>query len=92
MSDSLTGPWSAFVTIYKIPKPWNEVDELKAFWYPHTSFHSAQSSYAPKFHPELARNSRELVVTFMSNTMDIKGLLTEPKIYDPQVLRTAISL
>jgi hypothetical protein len=75
-SANITGPWSEPTTIYEIPPPWNNLESVFC--------------YAPKSHPELASSPSELIITFMSNTYDIRKLKKNPAIYIPQVLRVSV--
>jgi len=77
-SDTITGPWSAWESIYKIPPPWND---LKGGIF----------CYAPKSHPELTKEPNEIILSYASNAQSIFDLVSRLQIYDPQIVRVMIS-
>jgi len=77
-SEKLTGPWSAWENIYQIPSPWNNTKK-QIF------------CYAPKSHPELAKEKNEIVFSFASNSMNLGDLHTETQIYIPQLIRVLVN-
>jgi alpha-D-xyloside xylohydrolase len=73
---SITGPWTQSLTpIYEIPQ------ELL----------SGAFCYAGKAHPELAKNSNEILFSYVCNTPSIPELLNRTDVYIPQLIRTVIS-
>jgi len=77
-ANAITGPWSPWQLIFNIPPPWNNAT-LGVF------------DYAPKVHPELAANDREIIVSFASNTVGIEPLFNNPDIYTPQFFRVILN-
>jgi len=78
-SDTITGPWSKWESIYKIPYPWNDLKD-------------GNFCYAPKSHPELTKAPNEIILTYANNAPSIFDLVNKLQIYDPQVIRVMISL
>eukprot|EP00936_MAST-01D_sp_MAST-1D-sp1_P002204 g2204.t1 len=83
----LIGPWSAPTTIYTIPPPWSL---------------SPVFTYSPKMHPELVHTpaeravrtnrSSEMVVTFMSNSMNASFVQAHTEVYVPQAVRVSVTV
>lgn len=79
-ANNFTGPWN-MQDIYSIPSPWNNQPVNKDF-----------VVYAPKAHPELAKQN-EIVFTYNINTWDgqWKQLTAEyDQFYIPQFVKTTI--
>jgi len=74
----LTGPWSADKVIYHIP-------EMQ----PRPSRDKDVFCYAGKEHPEF-EDAGSLLFTYVCNTMNVPGLVTNQKIYIPQVVRIPV--
>ena len=72
---ALTGPWSDGDVIYRVPEMQAGPQRDKNVF-----------CYAGKEHPELERGARDLTFTYVCNTMDIPGLLTNLNIYRPKVV------
>ena len=72
---SLTGPWSEGDVIYRVPEMQAGPKRDKNVF-----------CYAGKEHPELEKGARDIVFTYVCNTMNIPGLLTNLNIYHPQVV------
>jgi hypothetical protein len=70
----LTGPWTQGQVIYHIPE-----------MLPGPTRDKNTFCYAGKEHPEL-ENSGQLLFTYVCNTMDVPSLVTNRKIYYPQVV------
>lgn len=77
-AQSLTGPWTqSIIPLYNIPS-----DLLSG----------GSFCYAGKAHPELTRNSSEIIFSFVCNTPTIPALLNRTNVYVPQIVRTTISI
>ena len=70
----LTGPWTQGQVIYRIPE-----------MLPGPTRDKNTFCYAGKEHPEL-ESSGQLLFTYVCNTMDVPSLVTNRKIYHPQVV------
>jgi hypothetical protein len=68
----ITGPWSEPVEVYTIPEM--ATDE---------NLHA----YAMKSHPELAKASKELVITYVVNTKDFWSVFSDNSVYYPRFVR-----
>lgn len=68
----ITGPWTDPIKVYTTPEPAKDKN---------------YSAYASKAHPELARESNELIITYVVNANDFWGIFTDPNIYFPQFVR-----
>lgn len=74
-ASSLTGPWSNGEVVYHIPEMLpSDTRDKNVF------------CYAAKEHPEFETHG-ELLFTYVCNTMDVPSLVTNQKIYFPQVVR-----
>ena len=71
----LTGPWTAGTAVYHIPEMQPGPKRDKNVF-----------CYAGKEHPEF-ESSRDMVFTYVCNTMDVPGLVSNRNIYHPQVIR-----
>ena len=71
---SLIGPWISGEVIYQIPEMQPGPKRDKNVF-----------CYAGKEHPEF--ESDDLLFTYVCNTMDVRGLVTNLDIYRPQVVR-----
>eukprot|EP00937_MAST-01D_sp_MAST-1D-sp2_P000062 g62.t1 len=84
-AERLTGPWSAPETIYTLPPPFSL---------------SPVFAYSPKVHPELASapaaasapGVAEMVVTFMSNSVNASFVRAHTEVYVPQPVRVWVSV
>jgi hypothetical protein len=70
----LTGPWTEGAVIYQVP-------EMQ----PGPGYDKNTFCYAAKEHPEF--EAGDLVFTYVCNTMNVPSLVTNQKIYFPQVVR-----
>ncbi|WP_263366491.1 DUF4185 domain-containing protein [Edaphobacter bradus] len=70
----LTGPWTEGQVVYHMPE-----------MLPGPSRDKNVFCYAGKEHPEL-EDGRKLLFTYVCNTMDVPSLVTNRKIYHPQVV------
>ncbi len=66
------GPWSAPRLVYKTPE---------------TGWDKDYFCYAAKAHPELARASAELIVSYVCNSFDFGKMASDARIYVPKFLR-----
>jgi hypothetical protein len=73
-ASTLTGPWSDGEVVYHIPEMLPSPTRDKNVF-----------CYAAKEHPELEAHG-QLVFTYVCNTMDVPSLVTNQKIYFPQVV------
>jgi hypothetical protein len=71
----LSGPWTEGEVLYHIPEMQPGPHRDKNVF-----------CYAGKEHPEF-ESSHDLVFTYVCNTMDVPGLVTNHDIYHPQVIR-----
>lgn len=69
--------WSPAEDLYVIPEPWCCENTF---------------AYSPKYHPELATHPNELVITFMSNSQDLPTVVSDLRLYVPQVIRLNVTL
>lgn len=72
---TLTGPWSEGDVIYRVPEMQSGPKRDKNVF-----------CYAGKEHPELESGAKNVVFTYVCNTMNIPGLLTDLDIYHPKVV------
>ncbi|XP_062521363.1 uncharacterized protein LOC134196283 [Corticium candelabrum] len=77
-SANVTGPWSSTL-VYEIPEPWRNT--------------KMYLNYAAKSHPEMAVGEKEIIITYMTNTMNLSGLFQagEVKTYVPRFVRFTFS-
>ncbi len=73
-ADHLEGPWSPFQSWLSVPETPPDTDG-KTF------------CYAAKEHPEFARDSGDIVITYACNSFDFGKLTANMAIYRPQVVR-----
>ncbi len=74
VAPELTGPWSEGEVVYHIPEMLPSATRDKNVF-----------CYAAKEHPEVEAHG-QLVFTYVCNTMDVPSLVTNQKIYFPQVV------
>ena len=76
-ADDVRGPWTSQL-VYTLPRPWSNA--------------SLYYSYAVKLHPHLATAADEMVISYVSNALEMGGLFTsaEDRIYTPQLLRLSL--
>lgn len=95
MAADLTGPWSDWQALYEIPSPWNNAT-LGVFECACPSFPLPfvlcplillSDSYAPKTHVDYAQSACELIVSYVSNTLALEPLYSDPRIYAPQFIK-----
>ncbi|MGE5255733.1 MAG: DUF5005 domain-containing protein [Hyphomicrobiales bacterium] len=70
------GPWSEPTRVYQCPE---------MSWDPRIF------CYGAKAHPELARDARELIVTYVANATDFTLLETDARLYQPRFLRVTFN-
>lgn len=73
-ADHLEGPWSPFQSWFSMPETLPATDD-KTF------------CYAAKEHPEFARDSGDMVITYACNSFDFAKLVADMSLYRPQVVR-----
>lgn len=76
MADHLEGPWSSFLDWFSMPETQSPADRTFC--------------YAAKEHVEFAKNSGELLITYVCNSLDFSKLVSDPSLYRPQVVRKPI--
>lgn len=70
-SDSLSGNWTAPVSIYQCPEP---------------AWGSKIFCYAAKGHPELSANN-ELIITYVANSTDLNDIINDARLYWPRYIK-----
>jgi len=71
-----TGPWSEPLLLYQCPEQaWPE----KVF------------SYSAKAHPEFARTTNELIVTYAANSWELSNVLRDARLYWPRFVRVDLN-
>ncbi len=71
ISKDLKGPWSPYREIYDPPEyKWN-----KHYF-----------CYAPKAHPEMSSDDNELLVTYITNSLYVKDVFKDKRIYYPKFI------
>lgn len=76
-SREITGPWSEPVLAYRVPE---------------MALNDDYHAYAVKVHPELHKQSGELVITYVVNSKDFWGVFSTLDIYYPRFIRVHIGL
>lgn len=77
---TLTGPWSEGTLLYTVPEMQPGPQRDKNVF-----------CYAGKEHPEFESAKNEVVATYVCNTMDVPGLVSNLGIYHPIVVRKNVS-
>jgi hypothetical protein len=66
------GPWSAALILYRCPEE---------------DWHDNIFCYAAKAHPEISTDPAELIVTYVTNSMDFEQIESDARLYRPRFLR-----
>jgi hypothetical protein len=66
------GPWSPATILYRCPEE---------------DWHENIFCYAAKAHPEISSDPHELIVTYVTNSMDFNQIESDARLYRPRFLR-----